>query len=149
LALNGDGNSAGFLEIAKKYGNTEAGNLANFYAGVIYLRQGAYPAAIAYLDDFSASDFLVQARAYSLVGDAHMEQEKYEEAVKHYLKAANYRPNKQFSPRYLMKAALAYEKLNNKAEAIKIYTRVIDEFWDAPEVQNAKKHKARLESSAS
>jgi tetratricopeptide (TPR) repeat protein len=149
LALNGDGLNLGFVEITKKYAGTEAGNLANFYAGVIYLRQGAYPAAIAYLDDFSSSDLLVQARAYSLMGDAYMEQEKFEDAVKYYNKAASHRPNKQFTPRYLLKAALAYELLNNKTEAIKTYGRIIDEFWDAAEVQTAKKYKARLESSAS
>src|SRR3954470_2081071 len=97
LALNGDGNNLGFVDIVKEYGITEAGNLANFYAGAAYLKQGKYESAILYLEDFKSSDLLVQARAYSLIGDAYMEQKKYEEAVKYYNKAAEYKPNKYFT----------------------------------------------------
>lgn len=146
LALEGDGNILGFKQIIEDYGMTDAANLANFYAGAICLKQGKYPLAIFYLEDFKANDELVQARAYSLMGDAYMEQKKYDEASTYYVKAANYRPNKFFSPTYLMKAALAYEKGNHQTEAVTTYQRVIDEFWDSSEVQNAKRYKARLES---
>src|SRR5215218_595675 len=40
VALNGDGINAGFLKIIKNYNGTSAGNLAKFYAGDIYLKQG-------------------------------------------------------------------------------------------------------------
>ena len=33
LALNGDGNNLGFVDISSDYSMTDAGNLANFYAG--------------------------------------------------------------------------------------------------------------------
>ena len=39
------------------------------YAGVSYLKQGKFELARLYLEDFSSSDLLIQARAYSLVGD--------------------------------------------------------------------------------
>ncbi|MBL7866195.1 MAG: cytochrome C biosynthesis protein, partial [Cyclobacteriaceae bacterium] len=65
LALEGDGNHLGFKQIVEDYGMTPAGNLANFYAGAICLKQGKYPLAIVYLNDFKADDQLVQARAYS------------------------------------------------------------------------------------
>jgi hypothetical protein len=42
LALNGDGNNLGFLQIVEDYSGTKAGNLANYYAGVIYLKQGNF-----------------------------------------------------------------------------------------------------------
>lgn len=148
LALNGDGNNLGFLQIIDDYSVTEAANLANFYAGSIYLKQGKYPLAIFHLQDFSASDMLVQARAYSLMGDAYMEQKEFENAAKYYDKAASYKPNKQFTPTYLMKAALAYEKLNENTKAIKAYQTIIDEYWEAPEFQNAKKFKAKLETNS-
>jgi tetratricopeptide (TPR) repeat protein len=148
LALNGDGNNLGFLQIIDDYGITKAGNLANFYAGAIYLKQGKFPSAIVHLNDFSANDLLVQARAYSLIGDAYMEQKKYDEAAKYYDKAAAYNPNKEFTPTYLMKAALAYEKLNNLEKAKAAYQTIIDTFWDSSEVQNAKKFKAKLETNS-
>jgi predicted negative regulator of RcsB-dependent stress response len=148
LALNGDGNNLGFLQIIDDFGRTKAGNLANFYAGAIYMKQGKFPSAIVHLDDVLVNDLLVQARAYSLIGDAYMEQKKFDEAATYYDKAASYKPNKEFTPTYLMKAALAYEKLNNAEKAKAAYQTIIDTFWDSSEVQNAKKFKAKLEANS-
>ncbi|MEO1051503.1 MAG: tetratricopeptide repeat protein [Bacteroidota bacterium] len=149
-ALNGDGNSYGFREIVDQYSGTDAANLANYYIGAIYLKQGKFELATLYLKDFSSSDLLIQARAYSLIGDAHMEQQQYSEAAEYYDKAANYKPNKFFTPQYLLKEALAHEKLNNLEEAKKCYDEIIEKYWDANEaVQKAKKYKARLNASAS
>lgn len=148
LALNGDGNNLGFLQIIEDYGRTDAGNLANYYTGVIYLKQGKFPLAIFHFEDFSSDDLLVQARAYSLMGDAYMEQKDYENAAKYYNKAANYKPNKEFTPIYLMKAGLAYEKLNQNQKAIDAYQIIIDKYWESTEFQSAKKFKARLETNS-
>lgn len=148
LALEGDGNHAGFKQIIEDFASTPAGNLANFYAGAICLKQGKYPLAIFYLKDFSSDDELVQARAYSLIGDAYMQQKNYEDAGIYYDKAANYKPNKSFTPAYLMKAGLAFEKANQKDKAIKAYQRVIDEYWESSDYQNARKYKARLENNS-
>lgn len=144
LALNGDGNNLGFKEIIEEFGITDAGRLANYYAGVIHLKQGRYEAARLHLEDFSSDDLLVQARAYSLIGDTYMEEGKYEDAAKYYNKAAGYKPNKYFSPGYLLKEALAYEKLNQNDKAIEVYDRIINEFWESAEYQTARKFKARL-----
>jgi len=144
LALNGDGNNLGFLQIIDDYGMTDAGKLANYYVGVIYVKQSKFKPAILYLEDFKANDLLVQARAYSLIGDAYMELKDYENAAKYYTQAANHKPNKFFSPSYLMKAALAYEKLNNTEKAKEAYQKIIDRYWDSNEYQDARKYKARL-----
>lgn len=147
-ALEGDGNNLGFLDIADEYGITDAGNLANYYAGVCYLKQGKYELARLYLEDFSSNDMLVQARAYSLTGDAYMEEKNYEKAAEFYHKAAGYKPNKIYTPAYLMKAALAHEKLNENDKAKEAYQKIIDEYWESPEYQNARKFKERLDSNA-
>ncbi len=144
-ALNGDGNNFGFIEIIEEYGMTETANLAHYYAGATYLKLGDYDNAISYLSKFSSSDYLVQARAYSLIGDAYMELENYEKAVSFYEKAAGYNANKQFSPVYLIKAAIANEQSNNIESAIANYQEILDEYYGVPEYQEAKKHKARLE----
>lgn len=147
-ALQGDGNNYGLLEIVDRYGRTDAGNLAKFYIGVSYLKLGQYENAIDYLQDFSSSDLLVQARAHALTGDANMELNNFSEAARFYEKAADHRSNKFFSPQYLMKAAIAYERLNDFNKAIQVYDRIIEDFHDADEVQEARKHKARLEGLA-
>ena len=148
LALNGDGNNPAFREIVQDYKRTEAANLANYYAGACYLKLGKWELARLYLEDFSAKDLLVQPRAYSLIGDTYMEEKNYEKAAEFYSKAADYNPNKYFTPTYLMKAALAFEKNNQKEEAIQAYNRIIEEFWDSAEYQDARKYKAKLEGNA-
>lgn len=148
LAMKGTANVAGFETIIDEYGSTAAGNLANYYAGVISLKQGKYSLAVFYLKDFKSSDLLVQARAYSLLGDAYMEQNDFSNAADAYHKASNYEPNKYFTPGYLLKEALAYEKQNQNDNAVKAYDRLINEFWDAQEVNTAKKLKARLETAS-
>ncbi len=148
LALNGDGNNLGFVDISEEYAITDAGNLANFYAGTAYLKQEKFKLAILYLEDFNSSDLLIQARAYSLIGDAYMELADYQNAASFYEKAANYKPNKYFTPQYLMKAALAHEKLNANSAAIEAYQTIIDQYWESAEFQNARKYKARLESAS-
>lgn len=147
-ALNGDGNNLGFLQIIDDYGITDAANLANYYTGVIYLKQGKLEPARMYLEDFNSDDLLVQARAYSLIGDTYMEEKKYAEAANFYDKAANYEPNKYFSPIYLMKEALAYEKLNQIDKAKETYDIVITRYWDSSEFQKARKFRARLETTS-
>ncbi|MEO5601876.1 MAG: tetratricopeptide repeat protein [Cyclobacteriaceae bacterium] len=148
LALNGDGNHLGFVDIIDEYGVTDAAKLANYYAGTSYLKQGKYEVARLYLEDFKSSDLLVQARAYSLIGDTFMEEKNYEDAAKYYDKAANYKPNKYFSPGYLMKAALAFEKNNQNDKAIAAYDKIIEDYFESPEFQDARKYKARLETKS-
>lgn len=148
LALNGDGNNLGFIDIIDEYGITDAANLAHFYAGVSFLKQGNFEAARLYLSDFSSNDLLIQARAYSLIGDAYMEEQNYKEAAAYYEKAANYKPNKYFTPAYLMKAALAFEKSEQREKAIKAYDEVITKYWESAEYQSARKLKARLETNS-
>lgn len=148
LALNGDGNNLGLITIIEDYGITDAAKLANYYAGAAYLKQGKFEVARLYLEDFSSSDLLVQARAYSLIGDTYMEENNYQEAARFYDKAANYKPNKYFSPSYLMKAALAFEKNNEQDKAIAAYDKIIKEYYDSPEFQAARKFKAKLETQS-
>ena len=148
IALKGDGNNLGFEDIIEDYGRTQAGNLANFYAGAICLKQGKFKLGRLYLEDFSSSDLLVQARAYSLIGDSYMDEKDYENAARFYNKAANYEPNKYFSPTYLMKEALAYEKLQQNDKAIQVYQKIVDQYWDSNEFQTARKYKARLETNS-
>lgn len=148
-ALNGDGNNYGFLEIIDEFGGTKAANLAHFYAGVSYLKQGEHENAIEHLKDFSASDYLLQARAYALIGDAYMELAQYDEAVEYYEKAADYKPNRFFTPEYLGKAAIALEAKGDYKAAAERYKRIVEEFPTSTAYQQALKQKARLEGLAS
>jgi tetratricopeptide (TPR) repeat protein len=149
LALNGDGNNYGFLEIIDNYGFSKAANLAYFYAGAIYLKKGEFETAIDYLSEFSADDIVVQARSYGLIGDAYMELNDFRTASEYYSNAADYKPNEYLSPIYLVKAATAYERLMEFESARDCFETIIKEYPESSEYQNARKHKARLDGLAS
>lgn len=144
-ALNGDGNNLGLLAIADDYSGTKAGKLAKFYLGAIYLKQGKYQEAVDNLSGFSSDDMLVGPRANCMLGDAYMELNDPGKALEYYKKAALHAPNKYFSPRYLMKAALAQELTKNYVDAISTYEMLLEKYYDSQEAQDAKKLKARLE----
>ena len=142
-----DSNKIAAKEMAKVAddfgGNT--GNLANFYAGVANLKEGKYDTAIEQLKSFSSSDLLVQARAYSLIGDAYSEKKAYGDAVDYYKKASEYKANKFFTPAYMMKLAAALEANKEPKEALAVYTEIVEKYAESSEAVSAKKYKAMLE----
>jgi TolA-binding protein len=148
FALNGDGINKGFLNIIESYPRTDAANLAHFYTGSIYLSQKKFEDALTHLEEFSSDDYLVQAKAYSLVGDANLELGKTEEAIAQYTKAARTNENKFMSPKYLAKLAVAQEEAGKIEEAIKTYTEIEEKYYESFEFAAARKHKARLEGLA-
>lgn len=145
-ALNGDGLHLGFLDIISNYGGTDAGNLANFYAGVSYLKLNNYDEAITYLKAFDSDDFILQARANALIGDAYLQLKQPAEASLYYKKAVDYKPNKQFTPSYMLKLALAYTEGNNLPEAQKVYQKLIDTYPLSVEANDAKKYIAKVKN---
>jgi TolA-binding protein len=150
-AFESDSLSAAAKEMAKISdefgGNTQ--NLSDLYLGITLLKQGKYDQAIEKLKNFSSSDLLVQARAYSLIGDAYAEKKSFGEAIDYYQKAADYKPNKFFTPTYLLKLALAFEANKQGKEALDAYSQITDKFPESAESIPAKKYKALIESSIS
>jgi len=150
-AFESDSLSAAAKEMAKISdefgGNTQ--NLSDLYLGITLLKQGKYDQAIEKLKNFSSADLLVQARAYSLVGDAYAEKKSFGEAIEYYQKAADYKPNKFFTPTYLLKLALAFEANKQGKEALDAYSQITDKFPESAESIPAKKYKALIESSIS
>ncbi len=144
-----DSNKVAAKEMSKIAGDFggNTGNLANFYAGVANLKEGKYDAAIDQLKSFSSSDLLVQARAYSLIGDAYSEKKAYGDAVDYYRKASEYKANKFFTPSYMMKLAIALEANKEPKEALAVYTEIVEKYAQSPEAISAKKYKAILEGA--
>ena len=143
LALNGDENGAGFLDVAEQYGSTAAGNIANHYSGICYLRLGDLENAENYLAQYDAVDELagevVNAQNLGLRGDIAVEKGEYEAAVALYKKAVAASKNIYTAPLYLYKQILAYAALGNKAEAQKCFETLQANYPMAVEVRDAEK----------
>lgn len=121
LALNGVNDNLGLLDIIDDYGSTEAGNLANYYAGISYLRLGDNESAIDYLSDFSSDDELVSSICYGSIGDAYMNLDQIENAINFWVKASFNSENQFTSPIYLKRAAQALEQEGNYKQATEYY----------------------------
>ena len=143
LALYGDGNNLGFIDIINEYGITKSGNLANYYAGICYLRQGDFDQAIDYLEDFSKKDQIIGPMAYGAMADAYLELEQPEEAVKHYMEAAKSSTNDFTTPLYLMRAGWTYEILGEYSQALDVYTKVQHNFPRSSQSKEVEKYKER------
>ncbi len=145
-ALYGDGNTTlGFEKIASDYSSTQAGNLANLYLGIIYLKENKFEQAIEAIKDFSSSDYVLQARAYCMLGDAYSEKGDDSQAITYYKKAAYHKLNEEFSPQYLIKLGLAYERKGDMKSAADAYREIIQNFPRCVEVNDAKKMLAMIE----
>ena len=135
LVLKGSEGKFGVVKIADEYSGTDAGNLANYYAGVAYLNTKKYAEAITSLEKFKSDDIMLSTIAVGVIGDAYAQQNKQKEALEYYVKAADANKNELTRPRYLMKAGKTALVLGNKADALKYFTDIKDNYETAPEAQ--------------
>lgn len=143
LALNGDGNYLGFLDIIDDYGFTKAAKLARFYAGVSHLRLGEYQEAISMLQKFKTKDLLLGPVKEGSIGDAYLELGDDARALQQYRKAADLNSNDFTSPIYLMKAAGVLEIQGKYSEALAVYNKIKENYPNSSEGQNIDKFIAR------
>lgn len=146
LALHGDDNAYGLLDIIDKYGSTPSGNLAQYYAGLSYLYLGEYQNAIKHLEKFSSKDRVFSNLAKSNIGDAYMEMGDYRNAAEYYKRATSANTNELTAPQILMKAGLAYEKANDFKSALAMYEKLEKEFSKSIEAGEIEKYITRAKS---
>ncbi|MBQ1648642.1 MAG: hypothetical protein II171_01090 [Bacteroidales bacterium] len=143
LALNGDDNALGLVDIVSQYG-AKAGEAVYLYAGVASLRTGAYEEAISYLKKYNVEDNILQARAQACIGDAYVELEDYATALTWFEKAAKTSDN-LFSAAYLLKAGTAAEALGQQDKALACYQEIKDKWGNAPEAMEVDKYITRIQ----
>jgi tetratricopeptide (TPR) repeat protein len=136
LALNGGDGKQGFLDIIKSHSGSDAGNLAEYYAGMAFLNTKQFQKAIDHLMEFSTDEVITQAMAIGAIGDAYSELKKPEQALEFYVKAAESNKNEVTTPRFLLKAGQTAMSLGKKADALKYFTDIKDNFDGTPETQN-------------
>jgi TolA-binding protein len=133
LSLNGSEGKFGFIKIADEYSGTDAGNLANYYAGIAFLNTGKFDEAIDYLGKFDSDDIVLSALAKGAIGDAYAEKNDQKEALNYYLKAVSANKNDFTTPRFLLKAGKTALALGNKEDALKYFTDIKENYDSTPE----------------
>ncbi len=144
-ALNGDGAGYnGFLAIADNYGSTDAGNLANLYAGLCYANLNKWADALEYLKKYDAKgDQMVSPAAIGALGDAYAHNGQLDKAIDNFKKASEMADrhamdhrNNSLSPTFLIKAGEILESQGKKADALKIYQDIKKKYVNSALVQS-------------
>mgnify|MGYP002620296133 FL=1 len=153
MALKGDSlGFAGFSKIAKDYSSTDAGNLANLYAGLCQANLGKWEEAVKFLDAYSPEDdSMVSPAAIAALGNAYAHVKQLDKAVSNLKKAAKMADakaadgaNNSLSPTFLIQAAEILESQNKKAEALAIYKDIKKKYVNSPVMQEIDKYIERV-----
>lgn len=143
-ALKGEGSYKGFIKLAADYSSTDAGNLANLYAGLCYANLDQWENAVKYLEKYNvADDQMVGPATQAALGNAYAHVEQYDKAVSALKKAAKMADkasangvNYSISATFLMQAAKILENQDKKAEALSLYKEVKEKYVNSAVVQS-------------
>lgn len=143
-ALFGNESYYGFEYIADEYSNTNAGDLASYYAGIIYLKKGDYQMALNHLKNADLKDAIVGAMAKGSMADAYVQLGNYNQAISLYSDAIKHSKNTLTTPMYLKKQGLVYEDQGKFKEALANYKRIKDDFPTSTEARSIDSYIARV-----
>jgi len=135
-ALNGADGKFGFKQVAEKFSGTKAGNLSNYYMGMIYLKKGEFKDAVSYLSKFKGDDDILQPTALGAIGDAFLELEQNADALSYYEKAATASDNTFTSPKYYLKAGKLALEMGDKTKAKKYFVIIKENYPKSNEAKD-------------
>lgn len=138
VALNGNSQVVGFLSIIDSYSGTDAGNVANAYAGICYKKLGDNEKAIKHLSAYSSSESTLEPAIEGAIGDCYWDLQKEDEAIKAYNKAIK-ADNKLVSPIYLRRLGLLYLKKGDKVNAKAQFEAIKEKYGDSFQAKEADK----------
>lgn len=140
LGLEGADGKYGFLDIADGYSGTDAGNLANYYAGVSYLQMKEYDKAIEYLSKFNSEDEMLGPVSLGAIGDAFADISQPEDALDYYEKAAGNKNNEFTTPLFLFKAGQTAMELKKFDKAEVLFTKIYKEYSKSDQGREIEKY---------
>lgn len=148
-SLNGDSvlNNMGVADVASSYGGTDAGNLAKYYTGIAYIKQGDVASGIDYLEDVSGSGNMLGVSANVALGFAYEESGNFAAAAKAFEDAANTVGGNEFTtPFALKKAGENYEATGNSSKALDLYEKIKEKYPNSEESRDIEKFIGRASS---
>ncbi len=145
-ALSGDSTGfKGFAKLADEYSSTDAGNLANLYAGLCNAQLDKWDEAVKYLEKYDgADDAMITPVAEGALGNAYAHLNQLDKAVSHLKKAAEKADNNSLSPTYLIQAGEILESQGKGDEALKLYQQVKEKYFNSMQYQRIDEYIERV-----
>lgn len=148
LALEGDDQSDGFLNIISSYKMTKVANTSRYYAGLCYLNMGLTDEALDYFLKFKKKENVYWYAAQMLIGDLYGQQGEDSKAIKYYSKAAK-GESPYYTPIALFKLGQMYEKEGNWKNALSSYEKVENQFYKEYQSMGVERYLERAKINAS
>lgn len=143
LAINGDGNYDGLLDVIDEFSITKTAGIGKYYLGISYLKKGEYETAIQYLEDVDTDNEMLSSIIKGAIGDAYLELGEKEKAAEYYVDAASDFENKFSTPLFLMKAAFTFEEINSNETAVELYEKIKNDYPESSQSRDIDKYIAR------
>lgn len=148
LALEGDGENDGFLDIANGYKLTKTSNTANYYAGLTYLKLGQKDEALEYLKKFKQKEDVLWYACQTIIGDLYDEQGDEDKALSYYEKAVKGK-DPLFTPMALFKLGQLYERKGDWKKAVEAYETIEKDFLAEYQKMSVAQYAERAKANAS
>lgn len=129
-ALYGDDDALtlGFIQIARNYGRTDAGNLAFYYAALAEYELGNFEESLSHIENYRSPGGILGVAPLSMHGIILLELERYEEAASVFERAANWDRNNATTPYNLYEAAQAHIEAGNRQRALELLNTIIADY---------------------
>jgi predicted negative regulator of RcsB-dependent stress response len=149
-ALEGVDGRPGLLAIADRYGATDTGNLATFFAADALYQLGRYDDAARYFAQYDADEDLLGASALAAQAGLREQRGEWAEAGALYLRAAETYPAPATAPDYLMAAAGTFEAAGDLDRARETLRGLVEseEYEESAVLTRAEVELARLDAMA-
>ncbi len=145
-ALYGDDDqfTLGFIQIARNYGRTGAGNLANYYAALSEFELGNYEDALSHIESYSPPRGILGVAPISMHANILLELGRFEDAARMFERAANWDVNSSTTPYNLLEAAQAYVEAGNRQRAIAHLETILNDYPNSQAAAQAQRHRGML-----
>lgn len=131
LALGGKSvANPGFLGTYEQYGDTKAGKLAAYNAGLIEFKRGNYQKAYDLLDKFSSGNKVLMALKYGAMADCLANLNKSEDALAMADRAASASDDAYTTYYFTKKAGMLALALKKNADAKKYFATIDEKYQD-------------------
>jgi len=134
----------GLIEIANRYSNTTAGNLAFYYAAVSHTELGDYESALEMIKEFDAPSGVMGVAPKSLHAMILMQLERYTDAVAMFERAAEWDVNTSTTPFNLMHAAEAAYAAGDYTKAQRLATTIKNDYPNSQQATQARRIEGML-----
>jgi tetratricopeptide (TPR) repeat protein len=142
IALEGDDENEGFLNIASSFKFTSTSNTAKYFAGLCYLKLNDKEEALHYLLKFKKKENIFWYAAQATISDLYDEQGDLSKAIKYCKKAAESK-DPYYAPVHLFKLGQLYEREEDWKKAVAAYETIIDKFYAEYQKMNIDKYLER------